>query len=246
MAEKEKLTAAARMQLEHELRPQPPHIDREAIRGFLSGLRYPLYFLDFESFMPAIPRYDQSCVYSQIVFQYSLHIQSSPEAEPEHLEYLAPPGADPRRGVAERLCADIPADACVLAYNMSFEKTRLQELAELYPDLAEHLLAIRDHTLDLMTPFLKKWYYCRAMQGSYSIKHVLPALFPDDPEMDYSRLEGVHNGLEASEAFAGMEELAPEELERTRRNLLKYCGLDTYAMVKVWRKLLEAAEADGA
>ena len=106
VAEKEKLTAAARMQLEHELRPQPPHIDREAIRGFLSGLHYPLYFLDFESFMPAIPRYDQSCVYSQIVFQYSLHIQPSPEAEPEHLEYLAPPGADPRRGVAERLLSD--------------------------------------------------------------------------------------------------------------------------------------------
>ena len=91
-----------------------------------------------------------------------------------------------------------------------------------------------------MIPFQKKWYYCRAMQGSYSIKYVLPALFPDDPALDYHNLEGIHNGGEASDAFAKMEAMTEDEIEITREHLLKYCGLDTFAMVKVWEKLKEA------
>ena len=98
---------------------------------------------------------------------------------------------------------------------------------------------IHDHIVDLMVPFQKRHYYCRAMQGSYSIKYVLPALFPDDPELDYRNLEGVHNGTEASATFERMENMTPEEQAVCRSNLLKYCGLDTFAMVKVWQKLTE-------
>ena len=97
---------------------------------------------------------------------------------------------------------------------------------------------IHDHIVDLMVPFQKKWYYCKEMQGSYSIKYVLPALYPDDPTLDYHNLEGVHNGAEASDTFRRMQNMQPEELEQWREHLLKYCGLDTYAMVKVWEKLV--------
>ncbi len=124
---------------------------------------------------------------------------------------------------------------------MTFEKTRIMGLAALYPDLADHLMNIHDHIVDLMVPFQKKHYYTRAMQGSYSIKYVLPALCPDDPSLDYRNLEGVHNGSEASAAFENMNKMAPEEREAFRQNLLKYCGLDTLAMVKVWEKLREVA-----
>ena len=222
----------------HEL---PPVIDRPAIRAFLSGLRWPLYFLDFESFMPAVPLYDGCRPYEQIVFQYSLHFIEREGGELHHREHLARPGADPRRGVAEQLCRDIPPDACTLAYNMTFEKARIRGLAELYPDLRERLMNIHDHIVDLMVPFQKKHYYTRAMQGSYSIKYVLPALYPGDPSLDYHNLEGVHNGGEASAAFERMEKMPPEEQARFRADLLRYCGLDTLAMVKVWEKLREAA-----
>lgn len=77
------------------------------------------------------------------------------------------------------------------------------------------------------------------MQGSYSIKYVLPALCPEDPSLDYHRLEGVHNGAEASDTFSRMADMEPEELQAARANLLKYCELDTYAMVKVRQKLTE-------
>ena len=225
------------MQVEHELHDLPPVIDKKAIKAFLGKLSYPLYFLDFESFQPAVPLYDNSSPYEQIVFQYSLHYITAAGGELKHKEYLAQPGEDPRRGVAEALCRDIPQNVCTLAYNMSFEKTRIKGLAELFPDLADHLMNIYDHIVDLMVPFQKRQYYCRAMQGSYSIKYVLPALFPDDPELDYHNLEGVHNGTEASAAFEKMSEMEPAECQACRENLLKYCDLDTLAMVRVWEKL---------
>ena len=124
---------------------------------------------------------------------------------------------------------------------MSFEKGRIREMAELYPDKAEHLMNIHDHIKDLMVPFQKKKYYCRDMQGSYSIKYVLPALFPKDPSLDYHNLEGVHRGDEASAAFVHMQDMDKEELEEWRGYLLKYCQLDTYAMVKIWEKLKEVS-----
>ena len=103
--------------------------------------------------------------------------------------------------------------------------------------LADHLMNIHDNIVDLMIPFQKKHYYCKDMKGSYSIKYVLPALFPGDPALDYHNLEGVHNGGEASQTFNDMAEMEPAELEEWREHLLRYCELDTYAMVKIWEKL---------
>ena len=234
-----RLNAKQRQQVEHELGGCPPAIDRDAIRQFLSRLSYPLYFLDFESFQPAIPLYDESRPFEQIVFQYSLHYIEREGGALQHREFLAYPGEDPRRKLAEQLCRDIPRDVCTTAYNMTFEKGRIRELAALYPDLAEHLMNIHDHIVDLMVPFRQRDYYCRAMQGSYSIKYVLPALFPDDPSLDYHNLEGVQNGGDASAVFGRMADMAPDEMGLWRERLLKYCGLDTFAMVKVWEKLNE-------
>lgn len=225
------------MQVEHELHDLPDHINAESIRAFMNTLSYPMYFLDFETFQPAVPLYDNSSPYEQIVFQYSLHFILEEGGSIQHKEFLAYPGEDPRRAVAEHLCEDIPMDVCVLAYNMSFEKGRIAALAKLYPDLEDHLMNIHESIKDLMEPFRNKDYYNRAMQGSYSIKYVLPALFPGDPELDYNNLEGVHNGAEASATFATMADMDPEQLEEYRDHLLKYCELDTYAMVKVWNRL---------
>lgn len=71
---------------------------------------------------------------------------------------------------------------------------------------------------------------------------VLPALFPGDPELDYHALEGVHNGGEAMNAFVAMEDMSPEEVVVTREQLLKYCELDTLAMVRIWQKLCESVQ----
>ena len=234
---------AALMQVRHELEDLPDHVEPENIRTFLEMIQYPLYFLDFETFQPAVPVYDHTHPYDQIPFQYSLHYQKKKGGRLYHREFLAEPLGDPRRKLAEQLCQDIPEGACVLAYNMAFEKTRIRELAALYPDLSDHLLSIHANMKDLIVPFQKRWFYNRAMKGSHSIKYVLPALYPDDPQLDYQSLDGVHNGAEASFAFTKMQKMDPSELSQYRQYLLKYCGLDTLAMVKVLEKLYEVCGA---
>jgi len=223
------------------LRDLPPYVDVEAIRDFRDTLSYPLYFLDFETFNPAIPPFDGIWPYQQIPSQYSLHFIESKGAPLQHREFLGEEGTDPRRQLAERLCADIPPNVCTLAYYMSFEKTVIAELARAFPDLSARLMNIRDNIRDLAVPFQNGDYYSKELKGSYSIKYVLPALFPDDPELSYKALEGIHNGSEAMAAFADLPRRTPEERAVIRNQLLAYCKLDTLAMVRIWEKLRELA-----
>ena len=219
------------------------YINPKGIHEFLAGLTYPLYFLDFETMQDAVPQYDGAKVYGQITFQYSLHIKKSATAPYEHREFLAPSdGSDPRRPLAEQLCKDIPKNVCTLAYNKMFECGRIRELAALYPDLAPHLLNIADHIVDLIDPFRAGDYYVPAMGGSFSIKSVLPALFPDEPSLNYHNLdERCQNGGDAMTIFPRIKDMEPEEAAASREALLRYCELDTWAMVKVWEKLKEKA-----
>ena len=230
-------------QMEYALEDKGTYVKKEEIAAFLQKLSYPLYFLDFETIQPVIPQYVGTRPYAQIPFQYSLHYIEGEGGELKHKEFLAESGTDPRRALAERLCEDIPMNVCVTAYNKSFECTRIKELAATFPDLAEHLLNIKDNIVDLLVPFQSGWYYNRAMGGSFSIKSVLPAIFPDDPSLNYHNLEEVHNGTEAMTVFPKIKDMAPEEQQKTRHNLLKYCELDTYAMVKVWEELVRVSQS---
>ena len=134
-------------------------------------------------------------------------------------------------------------NVCSLAYNKAFECTRIKELAGLYSDLSAHLLNIADNIVDLITPFRARHYYVPAMGGSFSIKSVLPALFPDDPSLDYHNLdERVQNGVAAMTIFPQIQHMDPDEAAATREALLRYCELDTLAMVKVWQKLRSKTE----
>ena len=105
---------------------------------------------------------------------------------------------------------------------------------------AKHLLNIKRNIKDLLDPFQKGYYYNKAMGGSFSIKSVLPAIFPDDPTLNYHNLDGVHNGAEAMTIFPLIKNMPIKEQETARKNLLKYCELDTFAMVKIWQELIRS------
>lgn len=233
-----KLTDIQKRQIDFELNNRDTYINKTEIKKFLEKLWYPLYFLDFESIMPALPLYSGTKPYQQIPFQYSLHYIEKKGGEVKHKEFLEGPGKDPRRDIAECLCRDIPVNACTLVYNKSFECTRLKELANLYDDLSEHLLNIEKNIIDLLLPFQNGFYYNRGMVNGFSIKTVLPAVFPDDPELDYHNLEQIHNGGEAMSIFLKCADMEEKEQARVKKNLLKYCELDTYALVKLWQELV--------
>lgn len=237
--EKPELNEKQWRQVKTKFYDEAPTIDKDAIQRFLATLEYSLYHLDFETYQQAIPQFKGVKPYMQIPFQYSLHVQKEPCGECEHYAFLGKAGTDPRRALAEQLCSQIPMNACTLAYNMSFEKTVIKNLAMIYEDLSEHLMSIHDNIHDLMVPFQQQSVYCKELQGSYSIKWVLPALCGGDPELDYHELDEIHNGSEAMNAFADLPNHSPEEIERTRNNLLAYCRLDTLAMVKILEKLYQ-------
>lgn len=229
-------------QVDYNLHDKGTYVDKIGINKFLSTLSFPLYFLDFETMQPILPQFDGTKPYQQIPFQYSLHILENENGELQHKEFLAESGTNPLRSIAESLCENIPKDVCTLAYNKKFECGRLKELAELFPDLAPHLLNIERNIKDLLKPFQDGYYYNKAMGGSFSVKSVLPAIFPDDPSLNYHNLEEIHNGGEAMTIFPQIQFMDKEQQQKTRRNLLKYCELDTFAMVKVWQELVRVSK----
>jgi len=237
--ELDKFNASQQIQIRSEL-SQEQIIDKDAIKEFLDTLSYPLYHLDFETFQQAVPEFVGLSPYEQIPFQFSIH-KDDGKGNLEHFEFLAEVGADPRYELALNLIKFIPQDACVLAYNMSFEKGVIRRLAANYPQISNELMAIHDNIKDLMAPFASKSYYHPKMQGSYSIKYVLPALVPEF-ESAYKDLNLIHHGGEAMQAYENMTRMSADEREAYKRALLAYCKLDTLAMVKVLEKLREVAK----
>jgi len=225
----ERLTAAQRRQVDGA-KLGTHTMDRPALGRWLSELRYPLHHLDFETIMPAVPLFDGTRPFQQLPFQYSLHVQAARGATPVHREFLADGTGDPRAAFVEHLLADIGAEGDILAYNATFEKQRLQELARDLPPYAAALHALIARVKDLRTPFKAGWYVVPAMNGRTSIKVVLPALVP---ELSYGTL-AVQEGGTASRQFLqlvmGRHAGDPAQL---REDLLAYCGMDTLAMVKL-------------
>ncbi len=211
------------------------YIDKKGIKEFLKSISYPLLFLDFETFNPAIPLYDQSKPYQQIPFQYSLHYLQKKNSSLQHFEFLADPTSDPRLTFIEKLLSDTMSPGDILTYNQSFEKSCLNALAVDFPKFSKEILKRIDRIKDLMTPFQQRIYYKHTMHGSYSIKQVLPALVP---ELNYDSL-AINNGGDASLAFERMIFDRKSDHSELRKQMLEYCGMDTMAMVRILGKLSE-------
>ncbi len=212
------------------------HIDAENISAWLGKLSYPLYFLDYETIMPAIPLFDKTRPFQQIPFQFSLHIQrdeaSDTENDTEHVEFLHQQLSDPRQAFAEALVKSCGTTGSVIAYNQSFEKARNRELARDFPQYANALHAINDRVIDLLQPFKKRWLYSPKQQSSASLKSVLPAF--TDLSYDDMTIAGGGDAMNDYLDFMQGNIANPDELFK---NLKQYCKLDTHAMLALMQKL---------
>jgi len=211
-----------------------PHIEPAHIKKFVEKLKYPLYFLDFETFNPAIPLFDYSSPYQQVPFQLSLHVLQKPDSKPEHFEFLADGPDDPRSKVVDAL-RSIGPKGTVLAYNAGFEKRVLEDLLELFPK-EKWLQSVIDRLEDLIVPFRNFWYYDSEQHGSASLKTVLPAL----TGISYEHLE-ISKGDDAARKFLETtyknEEISKDDKAKMRRALLEYCGQDTEGMIEILKVL---------
>ncbi len=210
-------------------------IDIDGIREELEKLSFPLYFLDYETYAPAIPTFNGYAPYQRIPFQFSLHILYEPDGELSHIEYLHTEASDPSSQVAKILGDVIGEQGTVIAWNKSFEAGVNREIGERLPQYKVAMERINAMLYDLMDVFKKQYYVHPNFKGSTSIKKVQPTLFP---ELSYKDLE-IHEGGQASNAWWQMISPATstEESDQIARNLKEYCGRDTYAMVVVWQEL---------
>ena len=236
----QKLTSIQQIQVSTSLRGEE-HVDTSVINEFLDKLVSPLNFFDFETFSKAIPRYNRQRPYSQVPFQYSMHVVNA-DGSIEHKEHLGDEFTDPREELVVQMLSDITPTGSIIAFNMGFEKGVISELANLFPDYENQLLAINDRLVDLLQPFRSLGYYHPDFNGSFSLKSILPAMFPDDEELAYKSLE-IQDGLMAMDEFARLHlEQDAGKRENIRIALLAYCHLDTLAMVKIWLKFKELCE----
>ena len=206
------------------------------IREFVANVEYPLCYLDFETLMPGVPMFDESRPYQQIPFQYSLHVQNEKDGEIRHCSYLAENNLniDPRKNLIPQLIWETQNAKTIFVYNIAFERTRINEMIRDFTRYASELEHINERLVDLIIPFRKGYYSMESMEGSSSIKKVLPALCP---ELSYEELE-IRDGMTASNTFLDMYYCDDRErVSQTREHLLTYCHLDTLAMVKIFEVL---------
>jgi hypothetical protein len=203
-----------------------------AIRHALASVRFPLHFLDFETFSPAIPIYVATHPYDPIPVQWSDHVLYDSGAV-EHREFLQEGEGDPRREFAERLLQATSGAGSVVVYS-SFEDQRPADLQLAVPDLDERLGSLRARLVDLL-PIIRGHVYDPAFGTSFSIKSVLPAIVQN---LGYDDLE-IQEGTLVSVAFAEMRlpETPPERRQKLRAGLLAYCKRDTEAMLELFKVL---------
>lgn len=215
------------------------HVDKKELSAFLKSLKYPLYFLDFESYNTAIPLYDGLKPYQQIPFQYSLHVIEKKGAKQKHYSFIAEGSGDPRPEFIKSLKENLGKKGSIIVYNQSFEQNVLNNLAEFLPLNTKWVKSVTKRMVDLLIPFRDFAYYHPKQKGSASIKHVLPVL----TGQTYEDFE-IANGSEASLSYLYIthgsydgKKATTQEINKVRTDLDKYCGQDTEGMIWILDKL---------
>lgn len=230
-----------------------PYIDKEKIKLALNNIKYPIYHLDFETFPCPLPRFKGEKCYTQSPFQFSLHIERYPgvcDKEKDHYEFLSTDmDKDERYDLVKKLCEYIKPDGTLFAQNVSFERSRLKELANTFKEYKNTLLKICDTAYDLLyvvkgnSKFYESMgydkksakvvnFYDERLSGSYSIKKTLP-VFSD---LKYDDMD-VKNGTEALVTYARFKHMDSVEFKSMYNALLEYCKQDTWAMVVILDKI---------
>jgi len=222
-------------------RSSSPILDIKKIKKFVGALKYPLYFLDYETLSSLVPLFDGTRPYDQLPFQYSLHVIDKPGGNLRHKEFLHTQDTDPLPELLKNLGSDIGSQGTVLVWYEVFEKKCNSLMGKILPQYGDFTEDVNSRIVDLMLPFQKGFYLDKGFQGSASIKKVLPVLAP---ELSYQDMEIQEGGSAQRLWMSSVYEdiYSQQEVDKIMANLLQYCELDTYAMVKIFEVLLAISE----
>lgn len=234
------LNARQRWQIE-AARTGRQRVKRDRLREFVDAVRFPCWFLDYETFQTPVPLFSGTWPYQQVPFQYSIHVLHE-DGEIEHREFLwTDAGEPPIVPLAEALRRDIGDDGSVLVWWKGFEGSRNLELAEAVPHLSGFLHDLNERMVDLMEPVSRGMWVHPAFGGSTSIKKVLPVVAP---ELAYDGLEIGHGAVATLRwKQCVVDDAPPEGLDPAEafEQLRVYCRRDTLGMVRIWQHYRELA-----
>ena len=203
----------------------------EALRAFQPLLAY----LDFETVSLPIPIWNGCHPWDQVPVQFSCHVEEA-GGRVTHHEWLAEGPDDPRPALAERLIRACEPARSIVAYNATFERRCLLQMADALPALAGPLQSIADRLVDLL-PVMRNHVYHPDFGGRFGLKYVLPAMVP---ELRYDTLaigDGETASLELERLLFEGAEMTPEAKAQLRSDLLRYCHQDTWGLVKLVARL---------
>jgi len=206
------------------------------LKGALESISWPVYYLDFETVMTAIPLYPDIAPYSTIPTQYSVHKCSGVGRDLEHFQFLADPSGDCRKEFAENLIRTLGDSGSVLIYG-TLEKTILSGLSNVFSSLSGEINSLVERMISLESIVGANFYH-PDFHGSTSLKVVLPVLVP---ELSYDSLE-IKDGDSAMAAFAylALGRYKGEKAGEVKKNLKAYCAQDTLALCKVHQRLTQS------
>lgn len=217
-------------------RLKQPRVDHRSIHVFSKRMIFPLCFLDFETFAPAIPMFEGSSPYQQIPFQYSLHVQVASNQKPalmDHHSWIWGGEGDPRKELLDRLEGLLGQVGSIVVYNAVFERMVLKQAVKVYPAYEDWLVGVLDRFVDLLEPFKAFHYYHPDQHGSASIKSVLPAL----TDKSYEDMDISNGTMASTEYMRVMFGDGKDDRARVMSQLEEYCGLDTFGMVEILGRL---------
>lgn len=227
------LSAIQQLQVE-SVRKELVLINKPSIQKTLNGLKFPLHFIDYETFPTAVPKLDNMSPHNHLVFQVSIHTMQE-NGELAHFEWLGNKLEQPVE-MLKQMQGFTGSTGTFISWNAPFEVSRNKDMIVWIPQFKDYLNYMNTHMFDLMNIF-KTDYVDYRFHGSTSIKKVLPVLCP---QFSYSDLE-VQDGTMALDTWGRMvsDTNFKEDIEQTRKDLLEYCKMDTLAMVKIYEKLIQ-------
>jgi CRISPR/Cas system-associated exonuclease Cas4 (RecB family)/bacterioferritin (cytochrome b1) len=237
-----RLSPIQKRQIEYHYQDKETYIDKQDLTQWLSQLVYPLYFLDFETLDHPIPPFKGTYPNQRLPFQASIHTMNQSNGKLLHDDLLIMPSEDPRERMSQFLVDVIQKKGSVIVYNASFEKSIIRDLINQVPDKTNSLQAINDQMIDLLDVFRQGMVYDKAMEGSFSIKKVYPAICKEARHA-YQELNRVHNGTEAMASLEGLPDLDTLQKKETIKDLKAYCALDTKSMVDLLDALKKMVES---